>query len=248
MIEQLMLESTFQDLGKHEDTLWRSVANREMTVAFFKKYRLAQVGYRTLDVGCGAGATVKFFNSEYQAYGMDNSLVALSLSRQRGLRKIFLGDMRNFPVKSDSFDFISAIDVIEHIDHVEKTYCELFRVCKKGGLILTIIPAFNFLWSERDERLGHQKRYTVKEIKTLTQNAGFTILKCTYINLFYFLPFLLLVSWRKSFHKIPRIKTDVPVFPPLLNLVLLKLLQLETLLLKQFNFPIGVSTLCVARK
>ena len=167
-----MLESTFQDLGKHEDTLWRSVANREMTVAFFKKYRLAQVGYRTLDVGCGAGATVKFFNSEYQAYGMDNSLVALSLSRQRGLRKIFFGDMRNFPVRSDSFDFISAIDVIEHIlQKDEDVYMRNIAVSlEMDGVLIVGTPTIESqLYPSPRSKEGHVNCKDHQALRTLME-------------------------------------------------------------------------------
>jgi len=243
-----MQESTYQDLGQHEDTLWRSVANREMVTAFWKKFRRSPDRYRTLDVGCGAGAMVKFLEKETSSFGMDESLLALELAKARQLHKLFLGDLEHLPVKSHSFDLISAIDVIEHTQNDEQVISELFRILKKDGLLISIIPAFNFLWSQRDERLGHKKRYTVSEIKKLMRQAGFTLLKCSYINLFYFVPFAALIFWRRLFNRVARIKTDVPAFPELVNCVLLGLLRMETSLLLNIDFPIGVSTVCVVRK
>jgi len=114
--------------------------------------------------------------------------------------------------------------------------------------VITVIPAFQFLWSERDVRLGHYRRYKVNDIKTLATNAGFQVLKCSYINLFYFPLLLSIVRFKRLFSKTAMIKTDVATVPKPLNRFFTWVLDLETLLLKNMDFPLGCSTVFVGRK
>ena len=60
------------------------------------------------------------------------------------------------------FDTIVYIDVIEHI---EDDYSELNKAklyLKEGGILIILVPAYNFLFSPFDEAVGHYRRYNKK--------------------------------------------------------------------------------------
>ena len=42
-----------------------------------------------------------------------------------------------------------------------------------GGGIYIYVPAFNFLWTSLDEKVGHYRRYSRTDILTKLQSAGF---------------------------------------------------------------------------
>lgn len=243
-----MQESTYYNLFKYEDTLWRSVANRKMIKIFWIKYRKKKLKFRILDLGCGGGGTLKFFKSYGETFGLDNTFLALKLCQRRKLQKIVQGNLILLPYKEKSFDLVSAIDVIEHIKQDWLAFKEIYRIISNKGILITIIPAFQFLWSERDIRLAHFKRYKIKEIKKLAENAGFKVLKCSYINLFYFPLLAGIVTLKRVFYKIAPIKTDVATVPDVINWILEKLLNIESFVLKSINFPFGCSTILIAQK
>lgn len=99
------------------------------------------------------------------------------------------------PVKDERFDFITCIDLIEHIDEDYKLVKELARVLKKGGRLILTTPietgvTFPFLTKERiseiNTEFGHvRKGYTLKGLKQLLQENNFVVLgNNTFFNLF----------------------------------------------------------------
>jgi len=244
-----MQEFIYHDLYANEDKLWRSVSTRNMLFEFWKKYRLAIPPlcqgrcYDIFELGPGAGATLQFFNKYGKVSGLDTSKLSQQYCLARGISNVMVSNAKTFPLKSKSFDLCLAVDVIEHIESPQQAINELYRVCRPGGLVMMVIPAFQFLWSDRDVRLDHYHRYTTKEIRILVGNAGFEVLKLSYINFFYFPILWSLVKIKKG-----RLKTDVATVPGFLNWVLLKFLDVETSLLKRVNFPLGYSTLLVAKR
>jgi hypothetical protein len=114
---------------------------------------------------------------------------------------------------------------------------------------MTIVPAYQFLWSDRDVRLGHYKRYRVGELRVLYRATGFEMLRATYINLFYlpiFAGTVLVSRWLNGGHA--DLKFDFLEVPAWLNVLLERLLSVETAWLKRRDFWLGASTLCVGRR
>lgn len=94
-----------------------------------------------LDVGCGLGYLVKEAEEEgIDAYGIEISEHALSNAVIKG--KIIQASITNIPFSNESFDVVSAIDVLEHIHprEVLKAVSEIYRVLKPGGLLIITTP------------------------------------------------------------------------------------------------------------
>jgi hypothetical protein len=65
----------------------------------------------------------------------------------------------NLPYRKNNFDTVILADVLEHLYILERNKAleEAIRVANKKVIIT--LPAFQCLWSDYDEKLGHWKRF-----------------------------------------------------------------------------------------
>lgn len=103
---------------------------------------------RHLDVGCGAG----FLSNELarqgiQVTGLDISPESLRVAADYDTTKsvkYLSGDAYQLPFESESFDSVSAMDFLEHVDDPAKAVREIGRVLKPGGQFF--FHTFNRNW------------------------------------------------------------------------------------------------------
>jgi len=155
---------------------------------------LLDKGDKLLDVGCGNGTLGYFAKSKYkEVYGIDISEIALKLSKERGLivTKVNLND-ENIPFEDGYFDFVTCLDVIEHVLEPRDLIKEIRRVLKKEGALVVSTPnirayfhLFHLIVQGRfpktsDDRKhfdgGHLHYFTYKDIEELLQDQGFKII------------------------------------------------------------------------
>lgn len=98
-------------------------------------------GGKVLDIGCGVGNALKLM-TEYDIYGTDISEIALNIARQRipmGLFNLAREDNK-IDLPSDYFDVVLCLGVLEHIVEPEIIIQETYRVLKKGGQVVFLVP------------------------------------------------------------------------------------------------------------
>lgn len=183
--------------------------------------------------------------------GMDLSMDAIRYCQQIG-NPLCQGDMSNLPFQSNSFDIITILDVVEHLEDDLGALKEVYRICNNKGILLVAVPAFQFLWGEHDELAHHIRRYTLGELRKLVEESGFEILKISYNNFFFF-PIGLVFRYLKRFFRRLNNKRELTsdfanTAPPILNEILREIYAFEGKLLKHFNLPLGLSILCICRK
>jgi SAM-dependent methyltransferase len=110
----------------------------------------------------------------WQALALDYSAAAVGIGRARGIDAM-RADARDLPVRSDAFDLVTALDVIEHIDEDYLVTAEIARVLRPGGTALISVPCDMALWSAHDEACGHVRRYTRASLADVVQKAGLAI-------------------------------------------------------------------------
>ena len=64
-----------------------------------------------------------------------------------------------------TFDTIIYIDVLEHIEHSIDEIELIKKRLNPNGHLIILVPAFNFLYSEFDKRIGHFRRYNKKKLR-----------------------------------------------------------------------------------
>ncbi len=97
---------------------------------------------RVLDVGCGTGRWVRRLEEHgLSVVGIDQSAEMLSLARKRGtLSPLVSGEVQNLPFRDESFEFVSAVTVIQHVRPQEqvRALSEMVRVLRPGGYLFLI--------------------------------------------------------------------------------------------------------------
>ena len=96
---------------------------------------------RIVDVGCGAGATLRQLEDLGSATGVDISSSAVSYCRQRGCRRVCLVEEEILPFRDKKISLIVSLDVLEHMDYDCRHLREYHRVLKDDGKILLTVPA-----------------------------------------------------------------------------------------------------------
>jgi SAM-dependent methyltransferase len=107
---------------------------------------------QSLDVGCAMGFYVQRLAADgWQAHGIDISDYAIARGRARGLTTLQVGSIGDLPFDDASFDFVTAIDVIEHLDAelAARAVAEVRRVLRPGGLTFFATPNYldNAYWN-----------------------------------------------------------------------------------------------------
>ncbi len=202
-----------------------------------------------LDIGCGTGMMLEDLQKMGSATGLDFSMVALEYCKNRGISKLGRADVRHIPVKDNSVDVITALDLIEHIEDDHGLMAEFQRVLKPGGIAIMSVPAHKKLWSGHDVALHHFRRYEKPEFRQLIEGAGLKTRKYTYGMATAYLPAILVRSYKNlRGQKNDGHSTDEFPIPGWLNGILKKSVEAESVWLKRWNLPIGLSLLCVAEK
>ena len=247
-----MQQHTYSIMYEVEGAHWWFVGRRRILESFVRricgdlKRELDVERPRILDVGCGTGANLEMLGQFGEAHGVDVSTDALAFCRARGLERVRHGAAEKLPYEDGSFELVTGLDVVEHLDDDVAGLSEMRRVLRPGGRVLLFVPAFMFLWGVQDDVSHHRRRYTIPTLRRAVREAGFEVERTTYANITFFAPILLGRAVMKLTGLRPASENNINVSA--LNGVMGRILGAESAFLGRLNFPFGVSALCVARK
>jgi len=246
-----MQQHTYAIMRRVEASHWWFVGRRRIIRSFVERLfpdlrANDEKQARILDVGCGTGANLEMLSEFGVAEGVDVSPEALSFCQGRGLKNVKLGAAEALPYDANSFDLVTGLDVVEHLDDDLAGLKEMRRVLRPGGRAVLFVPAFMFLWGVQDDISNHRRRYTLKELKQVVKDAGFEVERATYVNISFFTPILLGRLLMRATGLRPESENNITV--GFLNGALGKLFAAERGPLRYLNFPFGVSIICVARR
>ena len=159
-----MSENEFTLYDRLEKDYWWFKARREILNKQIKKYSTKKK-MSILDFGSGSGTNIHMLSKygEVDVYEKDNKT-------SNFLKKKFSGNGIKIIKKCFSkkrYDLILAADVIEHIKNDKKIINDLNKILKKNGLIVVTVPAYQFLFSKKDQALKHFRRYDLNGLKKL---------------------------------------------------------------------------------
>ncbi|WP_440647973.1 methyltransferase domain-containing protein [Candidatus Pelagibacter sp. HIMB1521] len=65
------------------------------------------------------------------------------------------------------YDTIIYLDVLEHIEKDKKEILNAYKKLKKNGFLIISVPAFQYLFTDYDKKIGHYRRYDKKMFKEI---------------------------------------------------------------------------------
>ena len=229
---------------KNQKTHWWFSVRRELISKFIKRYSKNKK-LKILDYGCGSGTNIKALTKfgDVYCYEKDKRTLDYLSSEYKEDKKVTI--IKNLK-RQIKYDLIVLADVLEHIKEDSNASKTLKKFLKPQGQILITVPAYNFLFSKKDEVLKHFRRYGYNEIKNLI-SKNFKILRITFFNTLLFFPITLITFIFKIF-RVDYIE-DVENTPnKLINNLLYYIFSIELFFLKYIDFPFGVSIIIVGEK
>jgi hypothetical protein len=97
-----------------------------------------------------------------------------------------------------SVDVVILLNVLEHIRDHEVAMTHLHRILRPGGAMI-MVPAGSKLYDLYDRVLMHQRRYDMRDLVLLAENAGFAVERQSHLGFFLYPGFYLakrLNQWR----------------------------------------------------
>jgi len=161
------MENTY--IGNELD-LFKNATNWKM---YFSSKINPYIKGEVLEVGAGIGANTKYLiNNNPKISSITclepDSELCKEIERNHLQDNITTKEIINGTTKdiNNQYDTIIYIDVLEHIENsIEEIELIKARLNKNGQLII-LVPAFNFLYSEFDAKIGHFRRYNKHLLKT----------------------------------------------------------------------------------
>lgn len=246
-VEAAMKPENYEIIFEVEDDHWWFVGRRAVVFAQIEDALGAPASRRQLlDIGCGTGATMDHLRKYGEVQGIDLALIPLGFSRRRGHQRTMCASATELPFADESFDLVTALDVIEHLDDDVKGLSEIRRVLKIGAPAVIYVPAFQALWGPNDDQSGHKRRYRLPQLQAAAEKAGLNVERISYSNFAMFLPIWL---GRKLLSLLGRTEaSENRINHPWINNLLAWLFVSEANWLRRHRLPFGVSVLCVVRK
>lgn len=205
------------------------------TLKKFEKYLKGSI----LEVGCGIGnftATLSIYG-DVTAIDIDQNLIKKFTNKNTDI-KVGFGDIEKgdyfFPKKT--FDTIVCINVLEHIENDEKALENIYKLLKKDGNLIILVPIYNFLYGEIDRSIGHFRRYEPDDLVRRIKNHGYKIISHKKLN------FLGAIGWFIS----GKIMKNTKVTES--KIKLFNLISPILILERIIEPPVGTSILIIAQK
>ena len=235
----------FELEGRH----WWFLGRRRLFLSLLEdRFPRARRPIDVLDFGCGTGAFLEDLDRFGTVRGVDADASAVSFCHARGRREVLhVPPGASLPFGDDTFDLVTTLDVVEHIDDDVGALAELRRVLRPGGVLLVAVPAFMFLWGKQDDVSHHRRRYTARTLSSALARAGFGIDRMTYFNTVLFAPIAAVRIGRRLLRIEGSAQSDFELGPSALNGLLGAVFGAETAVVTRWRLPFGVSLLSLAK-
>ena len=177
----------YENLARIEQNHWYYSGKRKIVSHWIKESAHLTRESLLLDCGAGTGAFASEMQSQCRVFASDDYEESLAILRNRlSKESVFAASCTNLPLPDNTFDFVTALDVLEHIEDDSRALSEMYRVTKPGGMVIITVPALMSLWSDWDVTLRHFRRYDRKSLNILVDQYSFQTINLNYMNFWAF--------------------------------------------------------------
>lgn len=241
-----MRPEEYANLERVERDHWYYAGKRRIVRHWLQQSGAIHQQSKLLDCGAGTGAFASEMQQEVQCTAMDDHQESLEILRQRlPENAVIEGNCTKIPLISDTFNAVTALDVLEHIPDDSKAATELVRVLATRGTLVVTVPAMMSLWSDWDVSLHHQRRYDKKSLLELFASLPVTVEHCSYINVIA-MPLVWMARKARALGLGGSSRAEDKIPPAFINKALHSAFVGPGC--SRMTFPFGVGLLLVARK
>lgn len=234
----------FEVEGRH----WWFIGRTHIFTQLLRKRLPVDGSRRALDFGCGTGAFLEHLDHFGTVTAVDGDEAAVRFCHARGRHEaLHVPAGARLPFADHSFDLVTALDVLEHIEDDVAALRELRRIMHDRARLLVAVPAFMLLWGDQDVVSHHRRRYTAGSLEAVLTEAGLVVEHVSYYNTVLFLPIAAIRLFRRLHRPPTSDRNDFDVGPTWSNRFLARLLSAEAELVAGRGLPFGVSVLAMAR-
>jgi 2-polyprenyl-3-methyl-5-hydroxy-6-metoxy-1,4-benzoquinol methylase len=92
---------------------------------------------RALDIGCGTGTFLAMLPPDVERFGIEPSRAAARYAQVQGVKIVGYADLMT-PDLRNTFDLVTAIDVIEHISDLQSFHQHAIAALRPGGILVLL--------------------------------------------------------------------------------------------------------------
>jgi ubiquinone/menaquinone biosynthesis C-methylase UbiE len=169
---------------QHKNFSFRTLIEYFISPGIRCKFDLIKENIRTkgyflngIDLGSSGNSVLPFLEKIKHKSYFDIANLPLKQYKNNFKWHPLCGDLITLPYRDDSFDFISALDVLEHIKDDRLAISEISRVLKKDGIALITVPHKMRFYTNQDKLIGHYRRYEIDQIISLFKALNLKFLK-----------------------------------------------------------------------
>lgn len=246
-----MDSAEYANIAALEADHWYYSGKRELVRNWIERVRPPAPDDVLLDCGAGTGRFAQEMEQACRVLVLDDHEESLRMLRAR-----FRADQvlplteGGVPLPERTLQYVTALDVLEHVPDDAAVVREFRRVLQPGGLAVVTVPASRSLWSDWDVALHHYRRYTRRQLCALFPDAEWEIVHVNYTNVLLFPAVWLVRKWRALRPGKPggsaAVRAEDKLPPPWLNGLLRRVFV--GMARSRVPFPCGVSLLLVGRR
>lgn len=155
----------------------------QWTLNQFKNY----LHGRILEIGCGIGN----FSDTLTNYG---SVTSIDINRDyinqtnrllNGKGQAGFGNIEEgrYFFNTQQFDTIVCLNVLEHVNNDNQALINIYKLLKKDGILILLVPVHQFLFGEIDKSINHFRRYDKAGLINTLKSLKLKILSARRLNL-----------------------------------------------------------------
>ncbi|MFX1279693.1 MAG: class I SAM-dependent methyltransferase [Promethearchaeota archaeon] len=156
---------------KHKNFSYRTLTEYNISPGIKCKFDLLKANINIkktynhgIDLGCSGNSFLYFLDNIDQKFSLDIADLPLKQYTKKKRWYPICGDLLKLPYRNDVFDFVSVLDVIEHLKEDKKAISEISRILKKNGILIITVPHRQKYFTAQDRLIGHFRRYEINQI------------------------------------------------------------------------------------
>lgn len=197
-----MEAAEYANIAALEREHWYYSGKRRFVRAWIERVRPPARDDRLLDCGAGTGLFAEEMAALCRVLVLDDHEEALRLLRTRFRPEQILslaGD--RVPLPDGSLEYVTALDVLEHVPDDAAVVRGFHRLLVPGGLAVVTVPAGMALWSDWDVALHHFRRYNRAQLRALFPDEAWEVVHANYTNVLAYPAVWAVRRWRVWRHR-----------------------------------------------